>query len=65
MINENEIKKYAKKLCEKYSTVNIRQIYARNEKIITELMERFDISREYAEYCFFNNNKWGDLNIKR
>lgn len=52
MINENEIKKYAKKLCEKYSNVNIRQIYARNEKIITELMERFDISREYAEYCF-------------
>ena len=57
MINENEIKKYAKILCEKYSNVNIRQIYARNEKIITELMERFDISREYAEYCFFNNNK--------
>lgn len=57
MINENEIKKYAKKLFEKYSNVNIRQIYARNEKIITELMERFDISREYAEYCFFNNNK--------
>lgn len=57
MINENEIKKYAKKLCEVYSNVNIHQIRGRNEKIITELMKQFNISREYAEYCFFNNNK--------
>lgn len=57
MNNENEVKKCAKKLCEKYSNINIYQINNRNEKIITELMKRFNISRKDAEYCFFNNNK--------
>lgn len=54
-MDERKIKEYADTLCRKYSSVHITQIKTRNELIISELMKKFNISYEYARYCFENN----------
>lgn len=57
MKKEDEIKTYANKLCRKYSGVSIYKIAERKERIIKELMYKFNISYDYAEYCFWNNGE--------
>ena len=52
---EKQIKMRAHELCRENSA-NIHNIPSRNEKIVFELMKEFNITREYAEYCFINNN---------
>lgn len=54
-MDERKIKEYADILCRKYNSVHITQIKTRNELIISELMKKFNISYEYARYCFENN----------
>ena len=53
--NEKQIKSYAHELCMKYSGVHLTRVRERNEIIIDELMNKFEISREYATFCFVNN----------
>lgn len=55
MSSEKEIKEYADWLCRKYSGVHITQIKERNERIINELVVKFNISYEYAKICFEDN----------
>ncbi|WP_410072343.1 hypothetical protein [Anaerostipes sp.] len=57
MKKEDEIKAYADKLCRKYSGVSIYKIAERKERIIKELMYRYNINYDYAEYCFWHNKE--------
>ena len=53
---ECEIKECASNLCKELGSVCYPCIAKRNEKIIKELMEKFNIDYEYAKYCFENNS---------
>ena len=56
MPDERTIKDRAHQLCKKY-LANQYTIKDRNEKIISILMEEFQIDREYATKCFLHNNE--------
>lgn len=56
MPDEIVIKKRARELCKKYPA-NQYTIKDRNEKIISILIEEFQIDREYATKCFLHNNE--------
>lgn len=56
MPDEIKIKMRAKELCRAYKA-NQYTIKERNEKIISILMEEFNISRDYATECFLHNNE--------
>lgn len=54
---ENIIKEYADELCKQRGSVHPTLIRQRNENIIEELVEKFDITYEYANICFYNNKE--------
>ena len=56
MLDERKIKIRAQELCRAYSA-NQYTIGVRNEKIISILMDEFNIDRKYAEECFLHNNE--------
>lgn len=53
---EIQIKMRAHQLCQQY-TANQYTAKSRNDRIIYQLMKEFNIDKEYAKYCFMNNNR--------
>ncbi len=52
MATFEEKRAYCRELCKKYSGINQYQIVERNEEIIKQLMQKFDIEREEALEIF-------------
>lgn len=56
-MTDREIKLRAKELCKKIVAQHPSQVCERNERIIGQLMQEFNIERERAERCFLQNNE--------